>query len=100
MTLTTSSITTSMAKVMSVSTGLSTIIMAIVPAKFSEQEMRLPKLLLRASEMVSISLVYRLISSPWVWVSKNFSGRLCIRSKRSERILATVFWDTWTMMRA
>ena len=55
--LTTSSITPSTAKVISVSTGLRTSIMRMVPAKFSVQETTLPKLLFSASEMVSISLV-------------------------------------------
>ena len=56
-TFTTPSITASMAKVMSVSVGLRTIIMAMVPTKLSVQEMRLPKLLFSASDTVSISLV-------------------------------------------
>ena len=57
MVFTTSSITTSMAKVISVRMGLRTIIMTTVPTKVSEQEMRLAKLLFSASDTVSISLV-------------------------------------------
>ena len=57
MTLTTHSITASMTKVMRLRVGLSTIIMAMVPKKFSEQEIRLAKLLFSASDTVSISLV-------------------------------------------
>jgi len=64
MVLTTSSITASMAKVMAVRMGLRTIIMATVPKKVREQEIRLAKLLFSASDTVSMSLVYRLISSP------------------------------------
>ena len=57
MVLTTSSITPSTAKVIKVSRGLRTSIMAMVPRKFSVQETTLPKLLFSASEMVSMSLV-------------------------------------------
>ena len=42
---------------MAVRMGLSTIIMAIMPRKVSEQEMRLAKLLFKASDTVSMSLV-------------------------------------------
>ena len=51
---------------MAVRMGLRTIIIMTVPTKVREQEMRLAKLLFKASDTVSISLVYRLISSPWV----------------------------------
>ena len=54
---TTSSMTASVAKVIRLSRGLRTSIMAMVPVKFSVQEMRLAKLLFRASETVSMSLV-------------------------------------------
>ena len=57
MVFTTSSITARVAKVTRVSGGLRTSIMAMVPEKFSVQETRLPKLLFRASETVSMSLV-------------------------------------------
>ena len=57
MVLTTPSITARVAKVTRVSAGLKTSIMTMVPVKVSVQEMRLPKLLFRASETVSMSLV-------------------------------------------
>ena len=40
----------------------------------------------RNSRRVSVSLVKRLISSPWVCVSKKLSGRDCMWSNRSLRI--------------
>ena len=66
MVFTTSSTTPSITAVMAVRMGLRTIIITTVPTKVREQEMRLAKLLFKASDTVSISLVYRLISSPWV----------------------------------
>ena len=57
MVFTTSSMTARVAKVTRVSVGLRTSIMTMVPVKFSVQEMRLPKLLFKASETVSMSLV-------------------------------------------
>ena len=57
MVFTTSSITASITKVMAVRMGLRTIIIATVPRKVTEQEIRLAKLLFSASDTVSISLV-------------------------------------------
>ena len=61
---TTTSMTTSTPMVTNVSSGLITSIISSVPEKFRAQEIRLAKLLFKASDTVSISLVYRLISSP------------------------------------
>ncbi len=60
----------------------------------------LAKLLFSASEMVSTSLVNRLISSPDWWVSKYRRGRFCKLANRSRRIWATVRGEICTMMRA
>ena len=61
-------------------TFVGTVVMTTVPTKVREQEMRLAKpVLSKASDTVSIWLgLLRLISSPWVWVSKNFRGSFCI----------------------
>ena len=62
--LTTTAIRPRNRKVISVSHGFSTIIITTVPTKVSTLEMMLAKLLFSISEMVSISLVNRLIRSP------------------------------------
>ncbi len=46
---------------------------------------------------VSVSLVYRLIISPWVWVSKYFIGRCCIWEKRSSLMSFSIPWETFTI---
>ncbi len=46
---------------------------------------------------VSVSLVYRLIMSPWVWVSKYFMGRCCIRENRSSLMSFNIPWETFTI---
>ncbi len=48
----------------------STSSMVMVPVMVMKLCIIMAKLLLRASLMVSTSLVKRLISSPWVWASK------------------------------
>ena len=46
---------------------------------------------------VSVSLVYRLMMSPWVWVSKYFMGRRCIRENRSSRMSLSIPCETFTI---
>ena len=84
----------------SVSTQFRYSIIPMVPRKVRMQEMRFAKLELIISEMVSMSLVNRLIRSPDWWVSKYRRGRDCILLNRSRLMAATVFWAMWTMIRA
>ena len=55
------------------------------PMKLSALVMRFTKLCSMAKETLSASLVKRLISSPWGWASKYFSGLLSSASNKSAR---------------
>ena len=100
MPLTTSSISTRKAKVISVSTQFIYSIITTMPINVKAQDTTLAKLELIISDTVSMSLVKRLIRSPDWWVSKYRRGRSCNLSNRSCRICATVRWEICTMMRA
>ena len=43
-------------------------------------------------EMFSTSLVMRLMTSPWEWVSRYCTGRSTILPKSSSRMRRTMFW--------
>ncbi len=83
---------------MSVSRQSSTISSTSVPTVWMSAWIALAKLLLRASETVSTSLVKRLITSPWRVESKYESGRRSRWSKRSRRMSSTTFWAARTMI--
>ena len=81
------------------SSGLSRSIMANVPMTVTTEETSCTRLWLMHSLRASTSFVYRLISSPWVWVSKKLTGRSCIWLKRSALMVFSVFCETWSIMR-
>ncbi len=51
------------------------------------------------SRRVSVSLVKRLINSPWVWVSKYLMGKDCIWVNRSVRIFRIAPVEMFTISR-
>ena len=88
------------ATVIIINTGLKTAIIIIVPINVSPDANILVKLLFNASLMLSISLVYKLIKSPWVFLSKYLIGSSCILLNKSVLILLIVFWATCTIILA
>ena len=97
--MTTSSISTRKAKVISVSTQFIYSIIATMPINVKAQDTTLAKLELIISDTVSMSLVKRLIRSPDWWVSKYLRGRAWSLLNRSCRRVATVRWEMRTIRR-
>ncbi len=81
------------------SSGLSSSIITMQPTRVSALERNCTRLCSSIICTLSKSLVKRLISSPWVWVSKYFSSRSCILSNRSRRMVLTVRWESCTFSR-
>ena len=69
-----------------------------IPNSWTRLWMTTAKLLFRASEMVSTSLVNRLIRSPFRFWSKKRRGRVWSRWYRSRRMSRRIFWAARTMI--
>lgn len=79
------------------SSAFSRTMTATVPVMTTKLWISTVKLLLNASEIVSMSLVKRLISSPCVRASKKRSGSFCTFENSSSRISRTIFCATRTI---
>ena len=71
---------------------------ATVPATVSTPANRVGRAWETVVEMFSMSLLIRLMTSPWEWVSRYWMGRSTILSKSSSRIRRTIRWLSRALM--
>ena len=74
-------------------------IMATVPQTISTPENRDGRDWDTVVEMFSMSLVMRLMMSPWEWVSRYPTGSSTILPNSSSRSFFTMRWLRWALMR-
>ena len=95
----TRNITTAVSTEMTVSAGLSTIMVTRVAIMLMPELITWGMVWLSSCRRVSTSLVYTDMMSPWAWVSKYLMGRASILLNRSSLSRRMVPWLTVIMIR-